>query len=344
LLTISSPPPPPRLEVDLERLPLGGGPTPVRRLPGLPGRAPVWIKEDGLYGPHGGNKARKLEWLLAAAQRRGARWLISGGALGTNHGLATALYGREAGFRTALVLVPQPADDHVRAQLRRIRATGAELHFAAGPARAFALAATLILRRAGPRGGLPYLILPGGSTPLGCVGYVEAGIELARQVAAGEIPEPSRVVVALGSGGTAAGLLLGMKAAGLRSRLVCVLVNDITATSARGVARLARRTRRLLVRHGASLPGSEPSADEIELRGEWLGGGYGHRSEAGARATQTFAEAGVALDPVYTAKAGAALLELNRRGELGPGPVLFWHTYSVPGPVETLAISEGGGE
>ena len=323
--------PPPRLQVDLDRLPLGDGPTPVRALTQLPGAAPVWVKEDGLYGPHGGNKARKLEWLLAAARRRGKRWLLSGGALGTNHGLATALYGRESGFRTALVLVPQPTDDHVRAQLRRMRDAGAELHFAGGPARAFALAATLLLRRAGPRGRLPYLILPGGSVPLGCIGYVEAGLELARQAAEGEIPEPSHVVVALGSGGTAAGLLLGMKAAGLRSRLVCVLVNDITPTSARGVARLARRTQRLLARHGADLPWVRISAADLELRDEWLGAGYGHRTDAAERATETFSAAGVALDPVYTAKAGAALLELNRRGEFGAGPVLFWHTYSVPG-------------
>ena len=326
LLTI----PPPTLEIDLERLPLGHGPTPVRALPGLPGEAPVWVKEDGCYGPHGGNKARKLEWLLAAARRRGKRWLISGGALGTNHGLATALYGREAGFRTVLVLVPQPLDAYVRAQLGRMRATGAELHFAGGPARAFALAATLMVRRTGPRGRLPYLILPGGSVPLGCVGYVEAGLELARQVAAGEAPEPSHVVVALGSGGTAAGLLLGMKAAGLRSRLVCVLVNDITPVSARSVARLARRTQRLLRRRGAGLPRVAISAADVEVRDEWLGGGYGHRTDAGASATETFAARDVVLDPVYTAKAGAALLELNRRGELGAGPVLFWNTYSAP--------------
>ena len=334
--------PPARLDVDLERLPLGHGPTPIRALPQLPGTAPVWLKEDGRYGPHGGNKARKLEWLLAAARRRGKRCLVTGGALGTNHGLATALYGREAGFRTVLVLVPQPADDYVRAQLDRMRAAGAELHFAPGPVRAFALAATLMLRRSGPRGRLPYLILPGGSVPLGCVGYVEAGLELARQVAEGEVPEPSHVVVALGSGGTAAGLLLGMKAAGLRSRLVCVLVNDITPISARSVARLARRTQRLLARHGADLPRVEISPTDLELRKEWLGGGYGHGTEDGVRATEAFAEAGVALDPVYTAKAAAALLDLNRRGDLGAGPVLFWHTYSVPAEAAALAAGNGG--
>src|SRR3954470_15601100 len=114
------PAPVPSFSVDLARVRLGSGPTPVRRLPGLAGAAPVWVKEDGLYGPHGGNKARKLEWLLADARRRGRSTVLTGGAIGTNHGLATALYARELGIRTVLVLVPQPDSDHVRAQLKRM--------------------------------------------------------------------------------------------------------------------------------------------------------------------------------------------------------------------------------
>jgi D-cysteine desulfhydrase len=256
--------------------------------------------------------------------------VITGGAIGTNHGLATALYAREVGLRTVLVLVPQPETDHVRAQLTRMRDAGAELHFAAGPARAFVLAAALIARRMQAPPRLPYLILPGGSVPLGCIGYVEAGLELARQVADGEMAEPSAVVVALGSGGTAAGLLLGMKAAGLRSRLICVLVNDLTPISARSVARLARRTQRLMARHGSALPHLEISGADFDVRDEWLGHGYGHSTPQAARATDVFAEAGVRLDPVYTAKAAAGLLALNQRGELGAGPILFWNTYSPP--------------
>ena len=323
---------PPRLRLDrLEPLRLGHGPTPLRPLLGLPGEAQVWLKDDGAYAPHGGNKARKLEWLLADALARRRRTVITGGAIGTNHGLATALYARQLGMRTVLVLVPQPEDDHVRAQLERMRATGAELRFAAGPVRAFALAATLLIRRAEPPLRLPYLILPGGSVPLGCLGYVQAGLELGWQVEQGVLPEPTHVVVALGSGGTAAGLLLGMRAAGLRSRLVCVLVNDITAVDAGTVARLARRTQRLLARRGARIPEVDLRAERAEVRDQWLGGGYGHPSAEGAAATEAFANEGVTLDPVYTAKAAAALLEMSGRGELGPGPVLFWHTYGGNG-------------
>ena len=296
----------------------------------LPGEAAVWLKDDGVYGRYAGNKARKLEWLLGEARRRGKRAVLTGGAIGTNHGLATALYARELGMRTILVLVPQPRDDHVEAQLARMRASGAELHFAGGTARAFALAATLLVRRAEPPLRLPYLILPGGSVPLGCLGYVNAGLELAGQVAAGELPEPSHVVVPVGSGGTAAGLLLGMRIAGLRSRLVGVLVNDLTPVSDAGIARLARRTQRLLARRRAQLPRVGVSRHDLDLRDEWLGDGYGHPTPSASRATEVFAREGLTLDPVYTAKAAAALLELNAGGGFAPGPVLFWNTYMAP--------------
>ena len=324
----------PTLDLDLPRLSLGSAPTPVRLLPGASnaGEAPVWIKDDGVFGRYAGNKARKLEWLLGDALARRRRTVITGGAIGTNHGLATALYCRDLGLDAVLVLVPQPEDEHVRSQLRRIRASGAELRFASGKWRAFALAGALIATRTVREMRPPYLILPGGSVPLGCVGYVEAGLELGRQVADGEIPEPSHVVLALGSGGTAAGLLLGLKLAGLRSRLVCVLVNDLTPLSARGVARLARRTQRLIRRRsvGPSPPRTDLRGSDLDLETGWLGEGYGHPTAAGAEAISAFAADGVALEPVYTAKAAAALLALNAAGRFGPGPVLYWHTYRAP--------------
>ena len=114
------------LQTDLDRVPLGRGPTPVRELTGLGknrGEAPVWIKDDGAYSRVGGNKARKLEWLLADARRRGKSTILTGGATGTNHGLATAVFARRLGMRTVLVLAPQPETDHIRAQLARLRAS-----------------------------------------------------------------------------------------------------------------------------------------------------------------------------------------------------------------------------
>ncbi len=96
----------------LPRIDLGSGPTPVRSLWGR-----VWVKDDGAYGRYGGNKARKLELLLADAQAKERTTVLTSGALATNHGLATALYARDLAMRTILVLVPQPVDGHVREML-----------------------------------------------------------------------------------------------------------------------------------------------------------------------------------------------------------------------------------
>jgi D-cysteine desulfhydrase len=314
--------------LELPRVELGAGPTPVRELDGLGaegGRAPVWIKDDGAFSELGGNKARKLEWLLGEARRRRARSVITGGALGTNHGLTTARAARRLGMRPILVLVPQPIDEHVRAQHERLRGSGAELHHVGGVRRAMARAVLLIAREAAA-GRRPYAIPTGGSVPRGCVGYVDAACELAEQVRAGVCPEPSHVVVALGSGGTAAGLATGLRLAGLRTRLVCVLVNDLVKLDAPRVARLAARTAALLGRNGVAA--EAPSAAEVAVETAWLGGGYGHATAEGSAAIELLREReGVELEPVYTAKAMAALLELNREGRFGDGPVLYWHTY-----------------
>jgi D-cysteine desulfhydrase len=315
--------------LELPRVELGSGPTPVRELTALgdeAGRAPVWIKDDGAFSELGGNKARKLEWLLGEARRRRSRTVITGGALGTNHGLTTALAARELGMRAVVVLVPQPVDEHVRAQLRRLEASGAELPRAGGVRRGVARAVLLLAREA-LAGRRPYPIPPGGSVPRGCVGYVEAAFELAEQVRAGDIPEPSHAVVALGSGGTAAGLLLGLRLAGLRTRLVPVLVTDLIKLDARSVAKLGARTARFLARNGASV-GEPPTERDVTVEVAWLGAGYGHRTPEGIAAIELLRDReGVRLEPVYTAKAVAALLALNREGRFGDGPVLYWHTY-----------------
>jgi D-cysteine desulfhydrase len=322
-----------RLEIDLDRVPLGSGPTPVRELTELGssrGEAPIWIKDDGAYSALGGNKARKLEWLLADARRRGKRTILTGGAFGTNHGLATAVFARRLGMRTVLVLAPQPETDHVRAQLERLRASGAEIHVAPDFWSSFLLAGWLAAVRSGPGLKLPYLVPPGGSSPLGCVGYVRAALELSEQVEAGELPEPSHIVVALGSGGTAAGLLAGLRVSGLRSRLLCVLVSDVIRMEARSVVRLARRTLRYLKEHGADVV-TAPLTGALKVEPRWIGRGYGYATPESERARRLLAERErVTLDPVYTGKTMACLLGLNASGALGPGPILYWHTYSPP--------------
>lgn len=312
----------PALASTLPHLALSERPTPVRELAGLG----VWVKEDGAFGAGGwgGNKVRKLEWLLPDARRRGRRSILTFGGLGTNWGLATALYAREQGIETALALVDQPVDDHVRAQLERLEASGARIHRTHTKARTVAMLPWLLARNA--RGGRPPYLLPaGGSSPVGALGYVEAALEIAAQVEVGSLPEPAHVVVAVGTGGTVAGLALGFQLAGLRSRVTGVVVNDQLRLDPPVVARLARRTAALLERRGARLGRVDIGPEMLELTRDQIGAGYGHSTEAARVVAEQAAEDGLALDPVYTAKAMAGLLALREEGHFGD-PVLFVHT------------------
>lgn len=258
-----------------------------------------WIKDDG---PIGGNKVRKLEHTLADAVRRGRRTVLTFGGIGSNHAVATAEACRPLGLRCVLALVDQPVDPHVSANLARMRAAGAVVVRTRTKALTMAAAPWLLARYR------PYVLPLGGSSELGVRGFVDAAAELAGQVARGELPAPSTVVVAVGSGGTAAGLARGLPAAGLRPRVVGVLVNDRTRVD---VARMAGE---------GALP--------VEVVRSFLGPGYGHPTPAGVAAASVARGAGVPVEPVYTAKALAAIRALD----LEP-PVLYWQTFDARGPV-----------
>lgn len=255
-------------------------PTPVRELPSLG----LWVKDDA---PIGGNKVRKLAHTIPDALARGKRTVLTFGALGSNHCVATAEACRDAGLACICVLVDQPEDDHVRRNLARMRAAGARTVLAHGSRRAAIAAAALIVRHR------PYVLPVGGSSDVGIRGFEQAGEELVAQVAAGELPAPRTVVIAVGSGGSAAGLARSP----LDARIVGVVVND-----------------RSRIRTDA----------RVDYVHDFLGAGYGHPTAEGTTALRRAAEAGLTLEPVYTAKAMAAALALD----LEP-PVLFWNTFGA---------------
>lgn len=335
---MSGPPPAlherhPALRASLPHVRLGTPPTAVTRVPGLDAReSEVWVKDEGAYGDGGwgGNKVRKLEWILPDVRRRGHRVVLTVGALGTNHGLATALYAPRCGLQAVVAVVDQPLDDHVRAQYERLLASGATVHRTRTPRRTMLLAPALLLRHAE---GLrpPYLLPAGGSSPLGVLGAVECALELAAQVRAGQLPEPRSVVCAVGSGGTAAGLLLGLRVAGLQTTVHAVIVNDLMRLDERVVRRLAGRAARLLRRRGADVPAPSPRPGDLVVDRSALGPGYGQASPAAGAALLDAAEHGVALDPVYTAKALAGLRAAAGDGALGRGPVVLLRTHGPRG-------------
>jgi D-cysteine desulfhydrase len=324
----------------LPRHPLTNLPTPVQPLEQVARRrdlGSLWIKRDDVSGPlYGGNKPRKLEWLLGAAMARRRHGVITFGGIGTHHGLATAICARDAGLSSVLVLLPQPLTDHVRRSLLLDHAAGADLHLAGSVAGVAATALRLcggaVLR------GRPLAIIPtGGTSAIGALGYVNAALELAEQVRAGVMPEPDAIFVPLGSGGTVGGLALGCRLAGLRSRVVGVLVTDILPPSSARLARLAGATLRRLRRTAPELPNVAVDAADIAIVREYLGAGYGAVTEAGVAAARLLRDAeGIELEMTYTAKCVAAVLDLAAHPPYREQTVLFWNTYSSIDPATAV--------
>ena len=330
----------PAIHRGLRRHPLCALPTPVARLEHAArarGVGPLWVKCDDVSSAlYGGNKPRKLEWLLGAALARGRKGVITFGGIGTHHGLATAICARDAGLPTVLVLLPQPVTEHVRHCLLLHYAFGCEMHLAES---VVGVAATALRRVAqGVRAGQPLAIVPtGGTSALGAVGYVNAGCELADQVRAGLLPEPAAIFVPVGSGGTVAGLALGLRLAGLRSTVVGVMVTDLMPPSPRRLAGLARGAFRRLRRVAPSLPRTPITPADFVIERAYLGSGYGAVTAEGEAAQRLLADReGIALETTYTAKTMAAMLDLAARPPYRDRPLLFWNTYSSVDPGAAL--------
>jgi D-cysteine desulfhydrase len=314
----------PHLADRLPWLPLGTYPTPVQL---LPVGHQIFIKRDDLSAqPYGGNKVRKLEFLLAAARARGARRLITVGAAGSHHALATTIYGKRLGFEVSLVLFPQPLTQHVRDILLNDVAHGAELRWVRRMEMVPTALFTSSLRY---RRDNAIIIPPGGSDATGTLGYVNAAFELMQQVRAGELPQPASLVVAAGTLGTVAGLALGFAMQGIAIRITAVRITSRIVTNERVLMRLIRGAEDILRRAGVPGSRAETAFRSVELRHEFIGRGYGVTTPEANAATETLKELGIHLDTTYTAKAAAALLA---EAQLAPRPVLFWHTLSAAEP------------
>lgn len=323
-------------------------PSPVRRLPlEAPSGTELWMKDDGAIGDlYGGNKVRKLQLILPHAQARSAKRLVTFGAVGSHHVLATTLLGRRAGFSVKALLFPQPRTLHALKNLRQALAAGLE----AEPVSSLALMPLAIARTLRPG---DYLVPAGGSGPIGSQGYYRAAGELAGQIDAGLLPIPDIIVVPLGSGGTAAGLLAGLAASGLRS-LVCGV--DVSIGNRASKLLVTGLARWLAARSNLEHVG-DTMARQLVVDTRYLGRGYGWETPATRQAMQIAATCGVTLDVTYTAKAFAKALELGgfpgyepsywpRRQAREPDPrleqvlrasdrplrVLYWHTLSRVNP------------
>lgn len=308
---------------------LGHFPTDVEPLPSPAGSADVhlWVKrEDRCSGLYGGNTVRKLEHLLAAALLANAGTLVTLGGIGTTHGLAAALHGRELGLGTRLAVFDQPVTPYVRENLRALAATGARVSFAAGELRA-ARQARMLYEQARDEGAAPHFLMMGGWSRLGTVGHVTAGLELAEQVGKGLIPEPDRIFVALGSGGTAAGLAAGCRLAGLKSRVTAVRVAPAVIANAFTIHYLANDALRWLRSLDPAVGAARVRFGDFDVVTDQLGAGYGYATPASEEAV-AWAANDLALETACTGKALAACLRYCERRARPGETVLFWNTFS----------------
>ncbi len=313
-----------------DRLPpfveLGLTPTPVERMTGL-GKsvgADVWVKRDDLTGmPYGGNKVRKLEFLLGEALGLGHRSVLSVGGVGSNHLIATAVYARKLGMSTSAVVFPQPITSKVRAGLQLLCDLGVRLY----PAHARPLI-PFAARRARQDDPGAYGIPPGGSSALGALGYVCAGLEIAAQIHDGHLPEPDAVFLPLGTGGTMCGLVAGLRLAHVRSKVHGVRVVEALYMNEAVVRVLMYRLLRLLARMGADVDPMESVTMPLAIVHDQVGSGYGLPTKAATSAVARALESdGLSLETTYSGKAMASLVSMCR-GPLAGRKVLFIDTFN----------------
>ncbi len=323
----------PMLAKKLPYLALGEFPTPVHRLSALGahwGADQVYIKRDDLSARvYGGNKIRKLEFLLGETKLKGCQRVLTFGYAGSHQTLAAAVFARTLGLSSVSILLPQPNAETVRQNLLASHRCGAELHHCCHLASWLFAAGWQLLRYKIKDRRFPKIIFPGGTSTLGIVGYVNAAFELKQQIDAGDVPEPDSIYVPLGTAGTAVGLMLGLKAAHLKTQIVAVAVVPARYSSKRRIKRLYRAANDFLCARDRTFPRCEWLDDDLDVRREYLGGGYGIFTDAGRRAAEWLqTHEGIPLDGTYTAKAFAALLDDLRDVEMRKKTLLFWNTYN----------------
>jgi L-cysteate sulfo-lyase len=316
------------------RIPLAApSATPLEHLPRLSAqlKREVFIKRDDYLGPGlGGNKARKLEYLLGEAQQRGTRKVVTFGGLQSNHARITVAAARKLGMEPHLFYF-EARPKELTGNLLLNQLMDAHMHFipqGSGSEGSLTLETTNRLVRflAWLRLGRHYFIPVGGYSWRGCLGYVRAAIEIESQARALGI-ENAHLVLAAGTGGTLAGLFAGLT---LMESSLHLFAIDIGKLWKRFPTSLARLTGEICRRLGAKRvfkPGEIPLLEEI-----YAGPKYGVPSQVCQEAIQRLAGTeGILLDPVYTSKAFAGMLDLVEKGQLGSNePIIFLHTGGLP--------------
>ncbi len=329
----------PALRTTLSYIHLADLPTPIYECKQLNRQWDIqlFVKQDGLSAPvdeqgrrlFGGNKVRKLQYLLADALAQHCSTVVTFGAAGSNHALQTAIFAQRVGLKCITMLVPQPNSPVVRQNLLLQKAFGAQIRYSPDrPLHALATAATFLQKKQ-EDGTFPYFIPVGGSCARGSIGFVQAVLELQEQVKQGAMPFPDHLYVTLGSAGTAAGLLIGFKLTGMQTKLHFVLdePEEAPGSMEQKLVKLTAETIELLRSLDPAFPALVISQDDYGIDNSACGVGYGITTPACEAAMRLMHEQeGITLDPTYTGKCFAALCADVQAKRIS-GKVLFWNTF-----------------
>lgn len=308
-------------------------PTPLLPMPQLmakTGARSLWIKRDDQSGDlYGGNKVRKLEFLLGDALARGCTEVMTFGVAGSNHVLATGLYARKLGLEPIGCVTNQTNSRYVARNLRAGQKAGIEYLCFANHDAVEEGARRRSLKSLRRTGNEPYTIRMGGSSPLGTIGFVNAAFELASQIEQLDCPVPDRIYLPLGTMGSVAGLALGLRALGLPTRVVGIRVVDAQIGNMAACLQLYDASVALLRDADPGFPLLDSASAGIEVRDAFFGQRYAVFTPEGMTAVRVFAETEqVGLEGTYTGKAAAALLhDLGSERDRDQN-LLFWNTYN----------------
>lgn len=307
---------------ELERTPIAHLPTPIEELPSLSsalGGPQIWVKRDDQTGlAFGGNKTRKLEYLISEALSHGCRTLITAGAIQSNHCRQTAAAARRVGMDCILVLNGEEPEDPVGNTYLDLL-FGAELVWTSLEKRGEMLSE--VYTQAEGEGKKPFLVPYGGSSPVGAAAYVYALRELVSQGL-----EPDWLIFASSSGGTHAGLALGKEILGFKGKMLGISIDKSAGSFKTTIANLVKETANKFD------IATNIAEKDILLDERYLGAGYALMGEREKEAIHLFASLeGLLIDPVYTGRAAGGMIDLIRRGEISKKEtVLFWHTGGTP--------------
>ncbi len=286
----------------------------------------IWVKRDDLtHDIYGGNKPRKYEFVFANILKKNKKRILTQGAIGTNHGLATTVHAKRFGLETHLYLLEQKLSQTVIENLLCHHYFGAKLNLMKNKNhRKLAIKTKLFFDRKA------YFVTTGASSPLGTLGFVNAAFELKDQIDDKTISEPDRLFVTVGSLATCAGLVLGLELAQVKTQIVGIGVTDPSWSSKKATIELASKALEIMRKEDPSIP---DVSNELEKRlvvdHSYFGGQYGVPTDEALEAIEIAKKDKLKLEYVYTGKTLSGLIDYIRKEKISKNEVVvFWNSKS----------------